>query len=277
MLTDYLEGALEPVVKAACEVHLISCDKCRGELAMFMRALRADVTPEEARMVQAMSEAWDKRTAPWIPPHQRRFGTPVFVFLSAVAGIALIGFLSVRMAGNRAAEERSPQQIVQLLLEQDRPFEARLSNEPHLPLDQRRSAATPNGASGLIEGRLLRLAAGPYDMGRFYLAEHDLDSAIRSLERAAQDPGALPEVHNDLGVAYMEHGGEANLKKAEGEFRRALDQDAKFAPAVFNLSLLYERTDAEQDAEALRSRYLNLDPDSGWANEVRSKLQAANR
>jgi len=42
LISEYLEGALTPVLKAACEVHLIACDRCRENLATVMRLLRAD-------------------------------------------------------------------------------------------------------------------------------------------------------------------------------------------------------------------------------------------
>src|SRR5881409_1682363 len=56
-LTGYLEDVLEPVVKAACEVHLIACDRCRGHLAMYMRVLRTETTPDEDGALKAISDA----------------------------------------------------------------------------------------------------------------------------------------------------------------------------------------------------------------------------
>ena len=55
MLTDYLDDALDPVLKGACEVHITACDACRQRLGVFMRLLRADFTPDEEAMVSAIS------------------------------------------------------------------------------------------------------------------------------------------------------------------------------------------------------------------------------
>ena len=46
-LTEYLEGVLDPALKAASEVHLIACDDCRNQLAFLMRVLNQEMTAEE--------------------------------------------------------------------------------------------------------------------------------------------------------------------------------------------------------------------------------------
>ena len=46
-LTEYLEGGLDPPVKAASEVHLIACDNCRSRLGFYMRLLAQEVSAEE--------------------------------------------------------------------------------------------------------------------------------------------------------------------------------------------------------------------------------------
>ena len=75
----------------------------------------------------------------------------------------------------------------------------------------------------------------------------------------------------------MEVGGEQNVRKAADAFRRALELDRDFMPAVFNLSLAYQRLGALPDAESQWRRYLQLDDTSGWASEIRSKLQSMSR
>ena len=38
-LTEYLEGSLDPALKAVSEVHLVACDGCREQLGYFMHLL----------------------------------------------------------------------------------------------------------------------------------------------------------------------------------------------------------------------------------------------
>jgi len=274
MLTDYLDDALDPVLKGACEVHITACDACRQRLGVFMRLLRADFTPDEEAMVSAISDVWNKRKGGSPPLRERRAGSlrSLFLFLAGIAGLAVMVLMAVWI-GNRPRIPRSPDEVVRLLLLNRRPFEARLSGQPYLPLDQTRSGDASSVDYKLLAGEMSRLAADPYEMGRFYLLQQEFDLAIRSLEIAAKDPGAPPEVHNDLGVAYMERGGKVNLMKALDAFHHALEMKADFAPAIFNLGLVCERAGTSADAEAQRKLYLQMDSASGWAREIRSRVQ----
>ena len=278
-LTGYLEGTLDPVVKAACEIHLVACDRCRERLAMFMQVLQTEITPDEEAAVQAIFSVWESRKGGMGPSRQARMGNlrSWLLFIAAVAAFSAIVFVLVWMPANRPRMPRSSGEVIELLLSQDRPFEARLSGQPHRLLVQTRGGNGSNIDYGILAGEMSRLSANPYDMGRFYLLQQELDLAIRNLEIAAQDPASPAELHNDLGVAYMERGGDVNLKKAEDEFRLVLRRNANFAPAVFNLSLVYERMGALPAAEAEWKRYLQLDSGSKWAEEIRLKLQAISR
>jgi hypothetical protein len=278
-LTGYLEDALEPVVKAACEMHLISCDKCRRELAVFMRLLSAEITPDEEESVSAISTVWDSRKGGVLPPRERRTGTRrgLFSLLAGVAVLASIVFVSMRMSSNGPTVPQSGAEIVKTLLSQSRPFEGRLADEPHHPLIQTRSSSSSTFDYSLLASEMSRLGSGPYEMGKFNLVQQEFDSAIRNLEIAVQNSTSSAETLNDLGVAYMERGGDGDLAKAAKEFERALKQNANFVPAVFNLSLVYERMGALPDAAALWRRYLELDSTSAWATEIRSKIQGMNQ
>ena len=61
-LTEYLEGGLDPAIKTITELHLLNCDNCRGSLALFMRLLKDEVAPEEAVVLQAVTERWSSTT-----------------------------------------------------------------------------------------------------------------------------------------------------------------------------------------------------------------------
>ena len=63
-LTEYLEGALDPVVTAACEVHLVACDRCREELALYMRVMHRGVTTDENVRIDHISARWNSQRTP---------------------------------------------------------------------------------------------------------------------------------------------------------------------------------------------------------------------
>jgi tetratricopeptide (TPR) repeat protein len=273
-LTEYLEGSLDLAIKAASEVHLIACDVCRGKLGFFMRILDEDINSIETAAIQAVTDRWSK-TKREIP---RRTGTmPNWLFgLVAVAALLILGVVSVRALLDRQAQPKSASEIVGLLLAQHRPFEGRLANEPYLPILRTRGTDDPGVAYGLIAGEMTRLAADGHQMGRFYLLQKDFAHAVPYLEIAGREVGAGPDVHNDLGVAYLESDG-SRLDKAAEEFRRALALDPSFAPAVFNLALLYERMNSPEQASLQWKRYLQLDANSEWGKEANTRLQGLNR
>jgi tetratricopeptide (TPR) repeat protein len=273
-LAEYLEGSLDLGIKAASEVHLIVCDDCRRELGFFMRLLEEDVDAEEAAAVQDVTDRWGK-TKREIP---RRSGTlPHWMFgLLAVAAVLVLAVVGVRVLLDRQAQPKSASEIVQLLLDHHRPFEARLANEPHLPILRTRGTDDPGIAYGLVAGEMTKLSADTHQMGRFYLLQKDFAHAMPYLEIAGREVGAGADVHNDLGVAYLEGDG-SRLDKAAEEFRRALDLDRAFAPAVFNLALLYERMNSPEQASLQWKRYLELDPNSDWGKEAYTRLQGLNR
>ena len=275
-LTDYLGGALDPAIKAASEVHLVACDDCRLKLGFYMRLLDDEISPDETAKIQSVTVEWDKRSKERMP---RRTGTLKGRFLSfaAVAAALVMGLVSVRFIANRMAEPDSASDVVQLLLSQQRPFELRMSDQPHLPIIRTRGTDDPGVSYGLLAGELTRLSADSHQMGRFYLLQKDFKRAINYLELAEKEVGARAEIHNDLGVAYLEGGGESRLQKAAQEFRHALDSDPTFAPAVFNLAMFYERTGATSEAESQWKRYLQLDSNSAWSVEARTRLRNLSR
>ena len=168
-------------------------------------------------------------------------------------------------------------EVVQVLLPQHRPFELRLAGQPYLPIVRTRGRDEPGVSYSVLAGEMIRLSADAHQMGRFYLIQKDFERAIRNLETTDRDADARAEVHNDLGDAYLERGGASRVQKAAAEFQHALELDPVCAPAAFNLAMFYERTGATQQAEMQWRRYLSLDAQSRWAEEVHSRHQGLSR
>ncbi len=273
-LTDYLEGGLDPAMKLASEVHLIACDECRIRLGSFMRLLKEEVGAEEAAAVESIAQQWNKSKHK-MPRRTGTFPNWLSRWVAVAAALA-IAVVAVSMVIHRQAQPKSAGEIVQLLLSQNRPFESRLANEPHLPILRTRGVEDPGVAYGLIAGEMTRLSADSHQMGRFYLLQKEFGRAISYLEIAEPEVGAEAAVHNDLGVAYMESDA-PRLEQAGEEFRHALDKDPLFAPAVFNRALLYERINTPEKAVAEWKRYIQLDPNSDWGKEALRRLQGLTR
>jgi tetratricopeptide (TPR) repeat protein len=277
ILIEYLEGSLDVALKAASEVHLIACDDCRNRLGFFMRLLEEEVRDEETHNLQAIAAEWDRKKSDRRIPRSTGTFPAWFLGFIGIAAVLLAGVVSVRFVMDRQAEPKSASEVNELLLGQQRPFESRMENEPHLPIVRTRGTDDPAVAYGLLAREMTRLSADTHQMGRFYLLQKDFSRAIQYLEIAAREVGATAGVYNDLGVAYLENGDPMSVDKASLQFQRALRLDPAFAPAVFNLALFYERENEPAEAAAQWKRYLELDPKSDWTSEAQGRLQGLSR
>src|SRR5579885_2158097 len=189
-----------------------------------MRLLEEEVGTEETQTLQAIGNAWDSKKHRELPRSTGTFPAWFLGFL-AVAAVLLIGVVSSRYVMERQLEPKSAGDVVQLLLQQQRPFESRLTDEPHLPIVRTRGADTPGVSYPLLAIEMTKRSAPAHEMGRFYLLQKEFPTAIQYLEIAAREFGATAGVHNDLGVAYMESGDPAKNEKASGEFQQAVELD----------------------------------------------------
>ena len=270
LLSGYLEGTLTSVVKAACEVHLISCDDCRQRLAAFMRVLQPDISETEMAAINAAVVRWEQRDVRPIPVREVRSWKRAYYGVAALAAFLIVAVsVGVGVFSAPAGEE-----IVQQVYAQgkSRPFEAQMSNLTYKAWEVTRAPQTEQAISPLAQ-EMTERSAGAYENGRFYLVEKDYDTAIRLLERASDDPKVSPTALNDLGVAYLERGNEGDLKRAQKAFKDALALDKTFSPALFNTALLYERREMIPEAIQALKGYLDLDKNSKWAQEVQDKLE----
>ncbi len=272
-MTEYLEGRLDPAVKAASEVHLIECDRCRQDLAFFIRILTAAISPEESSVLESIHREWDVRRPGTKFPERTRNYRKWFVGMGAIAASLVIGVLTVNYVFQQSVPNSAAEIVDSLLSSQERPFEARISGQPFQPLRQTRGVEEPGVAYGPLAGEMTRLSANGHDMGRFYLLQRDFDRALAYLQVAEQEVGAGSDVHNDLGVAYLEKAGQDQIAKAGDEFRHALELDPGFAPAAFNMAIFYERSGRPSEAETQWERFLQLDQGSSWTDEARSRLE----
>jgi tetratricopeptide (TPR) repeat protein len=276
-LTEYLEGVLDPPLKAASEVHLIACDDCRDRLGFFMRLLDQEATQQEAHNLELITAEWDRRKTDRQLPRSTGTFPAWFLGFIGVAAALILGVFAVRFVMERQAEPKSAGEVVRLLLAQQRPFESQMADEPHVKLVRTRSQEQSGLSYGSLAGEMHRLSADGHQMGRFYLLQKDFPTAIQYLEIASREVGAAADVHNDLGVAYLESGDSLKLDLAGSEFRKALGLDASFAAAAFNLALFYERANQPEEAATQWKRYLDLDPKSDWAGEAQERLRGLAR
>jgi tetratricopeptide (TPR) repeat protein len=270
MLTDYLEGGWDPAVRAASEAHLVACDKCRIRLAFFMRLLQEEEPVEEVALSSAQ-QAWTSQRDRQAVNTRRRTRRWTIASGGIAAAVALA--VGTTYVIDRIGEPRSAEEVIQLLLAENRPFEARISGQPYLPYTSTRAPGDAGSSYSLLTGQMSQLSASTYEMGKFYLLQKDFGRAVEYLALAEREPGASADVHNDYGVALLEGGNGSNIPKAATEFRHALAAKPDYAPAVFNLAILYERTGRADLALRQWTRSTELEPESDWSKEAKSKLE----
>ena len=273
MLTDYLEGGLDPAVRAGSEAHLVACDKCRIRLAFFMRLLTQEVEPAEELALSAAQQAWTKREGDRQALHTRARRSRRWTIATGGIAAAVALVVGTTYVVDRIGEPRSAEEVIQLLLAEKRPFEARISGQPYSPYTSTRAPGDAGSSYSLLTGQMNQLSASAHEMGKFYLVQKDFGRAIEYLALAEREPRASADVHNDYGVALLESGNSSNLSRAATEFRHALATKPDYAPAVFNLAILYERTGRPDLAVQQWTKSTQLEPNGEWSKEARSKLE----
>jgi tetratricopeptide (TPR) repeat protein len=269
-LSGYLGGDLPEHELSYCQRHLVECNSCRRELALLVRMLDEDVLPEESAILNrieiaalqpgTMTEPLNlyRRFCQWLRPRLKLAVVSATVTIIVATSLTLLFKNSSDTAVQLARSERT--------------FEARLSGQPYSEFVRTRTGPVLD-SPGSGNDALDRLGANHVEMGRFYAQHEEFAKAIAQLEEAKKlNPDSI-EICNDLGVAYMESALDGSLEKAVDQFRRALQLNPRYEPALFNLALAYERLGQFSEAEQELRLYLQNDSDSDWAKEVKSKLQ----
>lgn len=182
-----------------------------------------------------------------------------------------------------------------------RPIESRVSGFDHAPWvqlrgDERKSAefTMRDQAARLLLGEVNDHpgARSRQALGNLYLLEGKTDEAIKQLEEALKADLNNARIHNDLGAALMELGktqsnraitDKDEAKRAQGEslilfgranehFSLAFKTDRTLIESLFNQALCLQQLGLIDQAKAQWRQYLQIDPNSEWANEARRKL-----
>jgi Flp pilus assembly protein TadD len=108
------------------------------------------------------------------------------------------------------------------------------------------------------------------NLGRLYLRQDRLEEAAQVFTVARELDPLQAQSHNDLGEVLR------RLKMpedAEKSFAQAVALDAAYAPARYNLALLYAGNGNRQNAIAEFRRYLELNPAAPEAAQVRAWIE----
>lgn len=176
-------------------------------------------------------------------------------------------------------------------LNRQRYVEARVSGLDYAPLVQLRGGegAPPDLERQRAERYLLDAAgkssnaASAHALGQLFLSERKFGEAATQFQEALKSDAGNAKLHSDLGAALLEEGKEhlaaGDNSKSFEEFARSLEQfDAALAAeprlpeALFNRALVLQYMALPAQAREAWGKYLEVDPNSAWAAEVKRKL-----
>lgn len=193
-------------------------------------------------------------------------------------------------SNNNNADLNKGLAALQSAFREERPLEARLSDFSYAPLSNQRGEPTRvdyvqrDRAGSLLLNAAAEHpnAASLHALGKYYLAERQLDKAIDQFKAALKLDPNQQKIHSDLGAALMEKG-KAAAQSAPGQgteafaesldhLNKALELDGSLLEAYFNRALLYQYMMTPREAEASWKEYLKRDGNSPWAEEARRNL-----
>lgn len=109
------------------------------------------------------------------------------------------------------------------------------------------------------------------NLGNIYHRDGALKEAAACYRRALRINPDHVEANYNLANLLAE---QRDLDNAILFYRKAIHEDGEFADAYFNLGRTLEKAGDPQGAGACWRRYLELEPDSEWADYIRGRLDA---
>ena len=288
LIEQYLARELSAAERVQFEEGFLSTAERREKLRVA-RALNTYVMKQAAPAPAVEVET----VAPKVMrvPFWSRRPAVAYVGIAAAVLVIVFGALLWRAYFAKSDVERGLLALNEAYRQQ-RPAEARITGLDYAPAAQTRgpSEKFDSVARDRAE-RFLHDAANEqktpnalHALGRLYLAERQYDKAIEQFEAALAAAPDDARLHSDLGAALMERGSNASPKVQGGtvltdfaqsleHFNRALTLNPSLLDAVFNRALLYQHMDLPRQAAAEWRHYLELDPNSQWAEEAKRKLK----
>ena len=239
-------------------------------------------------------------TARNVPPAKRgsfdwlttqSFRWPRFAVLAIV--VFAVGFGVWRFAISNSDADRGLAQL-RYAYQGKRPIESRISAIPdYAPFSEtrgpQRSSAEPM-AHARAERYLLDAAQDPADskshqaLALLYLTDKKYDLAIQELKLALSSSPNDASLQNDAGAAYLEISKSVDgttdgakvfdlLNDSLNHLDLAISLDPKMPEARFNRALCLQALFSNEQAKTAWEQYLELDPNSQWAEEARRNLK----
>lgn len=111
------------------------------------------------------------------------------------------------------------------------------------------------------------------NMGNLYFRKQDNAKARACYDKALNIRPTQPEAHYNIGYMLMTTNDPVHNDEIERHFKVAIGADPTFADAHYNLGMLYTRIGDSVHGRAAFETYLELEPDTAFADDVRRMLR----
>jgi tetratricopeptide (TPR) repeat protein len=278
--------------------HAAVCDHCGPLLRSNAADFEDELTPDEEIFLGTLKSCradWQRRLATEMSGAQSRRrllsgflrrlwpsgGIPMWAYGGAAAALAVAAVFGIRLL-----QQTTVQTLLATAYTEQRTFELRIPNAAYAPVRRTRGSLGSRldrpallEAESRIARELQRRPATPdllQAKGEADLLELKYEEAIDSFKRALDLAPGTPALMRDLASAYFES---AETNHRASDYAAAIDlldkvlQSAPDDPvALFNRAFVYERMNVRSRAIEDWKHYLRVDPNGGWALEVRRLL-----
>ena len=279
--------------------HALRCDHCGPIFKTAAEQFAEETTKEEKQVLNALQSAgpgWQQMIAQRMQSHSvRRHTAPskwdwwnkrgIILQLAGATSIAMLIFVVWR--GLNVPSSKTVDRLLAEAYSERRCSDLRTVGAAYAPVQALRAgeASGIRRPTALLEAEVViakELAAKPDDpywldaQGRADLMEGDYSSAVSVLEHAHRTAPQSANTRTDLATAYFLKA--EVLKRAEDYGRsvellgQVLAENPSDSIALFNRAIASERLLLYHQAVEDWHRYLQLDRNSPWANEARTRL-----
>ncbi len=272
LVDDYLDGALKGLDRERFEKLFLSTPQGR-EQVRFTRALK-----EYAARVKASESAITSRKPGWLSAR--------WAFATAVILLVMLGFGVWRAVFYRSNIDKGLSALRNAYAE--RPIESRIDGLSYMAFTNTRGGQAKvdyvsRDQAYIILSNEVQENPGAdsyHALGQFYLTEREFDKAIDQFQKAMEADPDNARILNDLGAAYLEKAKAEPpdlrfeyLGKSVSYLSKAIEIDDSLLEALFNRALAHMESKLREKAGEDLQKYLEKDPNSPWADEVREKLR----
>lgn len=287
IVDDYVAGKFEGEELKQVEEYFFKSPERKNKLR-FALALKEhprrerSVSPPEPAVSQSREPVVARRSK-WKFAQQLSIAASILIVVGTGFGVWRLYFYQSDLNKGLVA--------LRTAFKDERPIEPRLADFNYAPLPNQRGEPPKidymqrDLAASLLlkEVNERSSAASHHALGQYYLANREFDKAIDQLNTASGLDPNNGKIHSDLGAALLEKGkaitdaGQAKRIQAFDESLTHLNKGVEFEriplEALFNRALLYDYLSLPLKAEEDWQRYLQLDPNSKWAEEARQTLR----